>query len=169
MLLKQLIPLILGAGLLLLAVRRLRQYRLKERYTLIFFFIAAPLMALALWPDAVAYVAVKLDIQYSTVALLCVTALFAILILELLSIVSVQDRKITTLAQMVGILMERHQAEQDGRETNTPLPTEEELKAMISGRPTTPSRRTFKPTKPVIMTIADDADRQDPPAGNRPH
>jgi hypothetical protein len=31
-----------------------------------------------------------------------------LIIFELLSIVSVQDRKITTLAQLVGILMEHH-------------------------------------------------------------
>jgi hypothetical protein len=88
-----------------LAVRRLRQYRLKERYTLAFVFIGTPFLVLALWPRALGRVADLLHINYQTVALLCVSAFFLLMVLELLTIVSQQDRKITTLAQMVGILM----------------------------------------------------------------
>jgi hypothetical protein len=151
---KTLIPLVFGVSLLLLAVRRLRQYRLKERYTLLFFFIAAPMLGLALWPEAVAYIAHKMHIEYGTVALLGVTALFSILILELLSIVSVQDRKINTLAQLVGILMERQQ--RGGQPTDPSLPSNEELRNMLGnsrqpGRP----RGTFKGTKPVMMTVTE--------------
>lgn len=131
-------------------MRRLRQYRLKERYTLLFFLIAAPLMGLALWPDGVDYIARRVGIEYYTVALLGVTALFSILILELLSIVSVQDRKITTLAQLVGILMQRHQ--QSGQPLDPSLPSEEDLRNML-GEPH--PRRGFRSTKPVMMSITD--------------
>ena len=160
---KTLIPLVFGLSLLLLAVRRLRQYRLKERYTLLFFFIAAPMLGLALWPDAVAYIAHKMHIEYGTVALLGVTALFSILILELLSIVSVQDRKINTLAQLVGILMERQQ--RTGQSNDPSLPSEDELRVMLGnnrqpGRP----RGSFKATKPVMMTLTDPP-HEDRPAG----
>lgn len=165
---KQLILLALGGGLLLLAVRRLRQYKLKERYTLLFFFIALPMFSLALWPGGVAWVAWKMGIEYGTVALLGVTALFGVIILELLSIVSVQDRRITTLAQMVGILMQRQQ-QAGGGQQDPSLPTEEELRAMISGgRPAIrPGRGAFKGGKPMIMSIADDR-REDevPPASH---
>jgi hypothetical protein len=151
---KTLIPLVFGMSLLLLAVRRLRQYRLKERYTLLFFCISAPLLGLALWPDAVAYIAHKLHIEYGTVALLGVTALFSILILELLSIVSVQDRKITTLAQLVGILLERQQ--QAGLRDDSSLPTEADLRAMLGdARRTDRARAAFKGAKPVMMSLAE--------------
>jgi hypothetical protein len=112
------------------------------------------MMALTLWPDAVDYIARRLDIQYGTVALLGVTALFSILILELLSIVSVQDRKITTLAQLVGILMQKQQ-QSGGHDPS--LPTEAELHAMLAGasRQLPRGRGGFSPGKPVMMTIAD--------------
>jgi hypothetical protein len=156
-----LIPLVFGVSLLLLAVRRLRQYRLKERYTLLFFLIAAPMLGLSLWPDAVAYIAHKMHIEYGTVALLGVTALFSILILELLSIVSVQDRKINTLAQLVGILMERQQ--RGGHPADPSLPTNEELRNLLgTGRPPGRPRAAFKGTKPVMMTVTE------PPEEDRP-
>jgi hypothetical protein len=160
---KTLIPLVFGVSLLLLAVRRLRQYRLKERYTLLFFCISAPLVALSLWPDGVSYIAHKLHIEYGTVALLGVTALFSILILELLSIVSVQDRKINTLAQLVGILMERqHQA---GLGADPSLPTEDELRTMLNdARRADRARGAFKSTKPVMMSVGDQAGGQRPAA-----
>lgn len=151
-----------GLSLLLLAVRRLRQYRLKERYTLLFFFIAAPIMGLALWPDGVDYVARHwLHIEYGTVALLAVTALFSILIMELLSIVSVQDRKINTLAQLVGILMERH--EQAGLGHDPSLPTGDELRAMLNdARRADRARGAFKATKPVMMSVGDQTGSERP-------
>jgi len=91
----------------MLAIKRLRSYRLKERYALVFVLIGAPFLVLALWPDGLGVASRWLHIQYQTVALICVTAFFLLIILELLTIVSQQDRKITTLAQMVGILMNR--------------------------------------------------------------
>ena len=105
--LKSLILLALGAGLLLLAVLRLRRYRLKERYTLIFLLLGLPFFALAAWPNAVGRLADLLDVDYRTLTLLGVTSVLALMVFELLTIVSVQDQKITALAQLVGILMEK--------------------------------------------------------------
>lgn len=93
--------------MLLLAVRRLREYKLKERYTLIFLFIGTPFLILALWPDAVSTIAKELGMQNSTLMILCVCAFLLLVVMELLTIVSIQDRKISSLAQMVGILMAR--------------------------------------------------------------
>jgi hypothetical protein len=100
--------LILFGGLLLvLAIRRLRTYRLRERYALIFVLLALPFLFLAFWPDALAWIANRLDIQYNTLALLGVSCFLMLAVFELLSIVSVQERKITALSQLVGILMEK--------------------------------------------------------------
>ena len=96
-----------GGILLLLAVRRLRAYKLKERYALLFVVIGLPFLGLAFWPDAVGWIAEKLKIQYTTLALIGVSVFLFLMVFELLSIVSVQDQKITALAQLVGILMER--------------------------------------------------------------
>jgi hypothetical protein len=96
-----------GGILLLLAVRRLRRYKLKERYALLFVLIGLPFVGLAFWPDAVGWMAGKLGIQYNTLALICVSVFLFLMVFELLSIVSVQDQKITALAQLVGILMEK--------------------------------------------------------------
>ena len=96
-----------GGILLLLAVRRLRAYKLKERYALLFVLIGLPFLGLAFWPNAVGWIADKLKIQYTTLALIGVSVFLFLIVFELLSIVSVQDQKITALAQLVGILMER--------------------------------------------------------------
>lgn len=88
-------------------MRRLRQYRLRERYALVFLILGLPFALLAAWPNAIGYVADALHIHYQTVTLLCVTGFLTVMVFELLTIVSEQDQKITTLAQHVGILMER--------------------------------------------------------------
>ncbi len=105
--LKSLILLLAGGVLLFLAVLRLRRYRLKERYALIFLLLGLPFFALAAWPNAVGRIADVLDMDYRTVTLLCVASVLALMVFELLTIVSVQDQKITALAQLVGILMEK--------------------------------------------------------------
>jgi hypothetical protein len=105
---KSVVLILLGGAILLLSVRRLRQYRLKERYTLLFLFTGLPFFLLALWPDAVAWLAQKMHIEYGTLALIGVTAFLLLMIFQLLTIVSVQDQKIASLAQIVGILMEKH-------------------------------------------------------------
>jgi len=96
-----------GGILLLLAVRRLRTYKLKERYALLWVLIGLPFLALAFKPSAVGWIAHKLNIQYTTFALICVSVFLFLVVFELLSIVSVQDQKINSLAQFVGILMEK--------------------------------------------------------------
>jgi hypothetical protein len=105
--LKSLILLALGGSLFTLAVRRLRQYKLRERYALVFLLLGLPFAVLAAWPNAIGYLADLLDIHYQTVTLLCVTGFLTVMVFELLTIVSLQDQKITTLAQYVGILMEK--------------------------------------------------------------
>jgi hypothetical protein len=94
-------------GVFLLAVRRLRRYRLKERYTLLFMFLGLPILVLAIWPRGIGWIGEILHIQYTTVSLMMVTALGVVMVLEFLTIVSLQDRKIAALAQIVGILMEK--------------------------------------------------------------
>ena len=93
-------------SLLLLAVRRLRQFKLKERYSLLFVLLGLPFLVLAVWPDGVEFLARTTHIEQSTAMLLCVTVFLILIVFELLTIVSVLDRRITTLAQLVGILME---------------------------------------------------------------
>ncbi len=105
--LKSLILLALGAALQLLAVLRLRRYKLKERYALVFLLLGLPFFALAAWPNAVGRLADVLDVDYRTLTLLGVASVLALMVFELLTIVSVQDQKITALAQLVGILMEK--------------------------------------------------------------
>ena len=107
MYIKSLILLTLGGTVFTLAVLRLRQYRLKERYALVFLLLALPFVVLAAWPNGVDYVSRILGIQYQTVALIGVTAFLTLAVFELLTIVSVQDQKISALAQLVGILMEK--------------------------------------------------------------
>jgi hypothetical protein len=104
---KSLILLTLGGSLFTLAVRRLRQYKLRERYALVFLLLGLPFAVLAAWPNAIGYLADRLDIHYQTVTLLCVAGFLTVMVFELLTIVSLQDQKITALAQYVGILMEK--------------------------------------------------------------
>ena len=115
-----------GGILLLLAVRRLRTYKLKERYALLWVLIGLPFLALAFKPSAVGWIAHKLNIQYTTFALICVSVFLFLVVFELLSIVSVQDQKINSLAQFVGILMEKqklaepeHRPEESGQPRDT--------------------------------------------------
>jgi hypothetical protein len=90
-----------------MAVRRLKQFRLKERFSLLFLLLGLPFLVLAVWPRTVEYLASITHIEQPTIMLLCISVFLILIIFELLSIVSVQDRKITTLAQLVGILMEQ--------------------------------------------------------------
>lgn len=109
---RSLFLILLGTSLLILAVRRLRQFRLRERYALLFMLMGLPFIGLAFWQDGVGWLADRLYMQYNTFALLCVSVFLFLAVFELLTIVSMQDRKITTLAQMVGILMERQQLDE---------------------------------------------------------
>ena len=103
-----------------MAVLRLRKYKLKERYTILFLLIGTPFLLLAVRPDTVGWLAKRLDIQYPTFALICVSAFLFLIVFELLSIVSVQDQKITALAQLVAILMEKQKLAEQPPQDLTP-------------------------------------------------
>ncbi|MEN8375019.1 MAG: DUF2304 domain-containing protein [Gemmatimonadota bacterium] len=102
-------------GLLLvgLALRRLRQRRLKERYFLLFVAVGLPFLLLAIWPDRVVYFSNLLEIEKPTLLVLTLAAFVILMLFELLTIVSVQDRKLTTLAQEVAMLSERLRQAED--------------------------------------------------------
>ena len=104
----------------MLAVRRLRTYKLRERYALVFLLLGLPFAVLAAWPNAIGMLSDLLDIHYQTVTLLCVTGFLTVMVFELLTIVSVQDQKITTLAQLVGILMEKQKLAEPEHTPGTP-------------------------------------------------
>ncbi len=122
-----LILLAIGNVVLLLAVRSLRRQRLKERYALLFGAVGIPFLALAAWPDAIGYVADRLGIEYQTVLLLAVTAFFLLMNFNLLSIVSVQERRINCLAQIVAILSQSQKgtAARSGQPPAASLPLDE--------------------------------------------
>jgi uncharacterized membrane protein len=132
--LKSLILLALGAGLLLLAVLRLRRYRLKERYALVFLLLGLPFFALAAWPSAVGRLADFLDVDYRTLTLLGVATVLALMVFELLTIVSVQDQKITALAQLVGILMEKQKLAEPEHTPGSPPVNDETHPPTARGR-----------------------------------
>lgn len=106
---RTLILLVIGVVLLFLTLRSLRAQRLKERYVLLFLITGVPFVLLALWPDAVVAVSDVLEIEKPTLLVLCVAVYFILTTFELLSIVSVQGRRIDALGQHMGILMEEHQ------------------------------------------------------------
>ncbi len=101
---------------------RLRRYRLKERYALVFLLLGLPFLALAAWPNGVDWVGRRLGIDYRTVTLLCVSTVLILMVFELLTIVSVQDQKITALAQLVGILMEKQKLVEPEHAPRAPEP-----------------------------------------------
>ena len=116
-----LILLAIGNVLLLLAIRSLRVQKLKERHALLFGAVGVPFLALAVWPDGIGWLSARLGIEYQTVLLLAVTSFFLLLNFNLLSIVSVQERRINCLAQMVAIMAQKLGADrtQDGNESPT--------------------------------------------------
>ena len=111
-----------AAVLLVLTFRSLRAHRLKERYVLLFLITGLPFFALAMWPDAIVWLSQTLEIEKPTLLVLCVSVYFLLTTFELLSIVSVQDRKITALGQLTAILMEKQKqlADSDGSAREQP-------------------------------------------------
>ena len=101
---------LLGYGILVigLALRSLRAQRLKERYVLLFVLIGLPFLVLAVWPDGIVWLSELLGMEKHTTMVLCLAGFLILVIFELLSIVSVQERRIAALAQHVGILDEEH-------------------------------------------------------------
>jgi hypothetical protein len=138
---RSLILVIFGGTLLLLAVRRLKQFKLKERFTLLFLLLGLPFLLLAVWPRGIEYLARWTHIEQQTVMILSVSIFLILIVFELLTIVSVMDQKITTLAQLVGILMEHHRLvdrqhrELHNNDSAIAPPTQE------ADRPTQSSRR----------------------------
>jgi hypothetical protein len=115
----------IAAMLLFLAISSLRAQRLKERYAVQLSLVALPFVALAFWPDTVGIVATHLGIEYQTVLIIISTTFFLLVTFKLFSIVSIQDRKITSLAQQVGILMANQpqgRADETDRNSNRPEP-----------------------------------------------
>lgn len=104
---RTLILLGIAAVLLVFAFRSLRAQRLKERYVLLFLITGLPFFALAMWPDAIVWLSHTLEIEKPTLLVLCVSVYFLLTTFELLSIVSVQDRKIAALGQLTAILLEK--------------------------------------------------------------
>jgi hypothetical protein len=103
----RIILLVFGVSVLIAAVRRMRTYRLKERHMLMFILTGLPFLALAIWPAGLGWISAQLHIDYHTVSMLCIAAFLILVIFEMLTIISLQDRKISTLAQIVGIMMEK--------------------------------------------------------------
>ncbi|MGH7215095.1 MAG: DUF2304 domain-containing protein, partial [Tepidisphaeraceae bacterium] len=79
------------------------------RYAVLFLLIGFPFLILAWWPRGILWISTKLQIEPNTFMLLSLSIFLILAVFELLAIVSQQDRKITTLAQTVAILMERQQ------------------------------------------------------------
>ncbi len=100
---------LLAIGLFLLwsAARRMRRLQLKERHAIVLILTAIPFLILAVWPDLIGRLSLALGIHYSTVLLAGVSLFFMLIIIELLTIVSTLERRVATLAQMVGILNEK--------------------------------------------------------------
>ena len=92
-----------GVGLIALVVRSLKAQRLRERYVLVLIGSAVPFVVLAVWPDGIVYLSALLKIEKATLLVLIVTAFLILVIFELLSIVSVHERKIARLAQEVAM------------------------------------------------------------------
>lgn len=106
---RNLIVLAIGALILFMAVRSLRAGRLKERYALLYVFLGMPFLLLAVWREGMALLAQWLDIDYRTLALMMVTTFVVVMNLKLLSMLSVQERKINELAQRLAIRAESTQ------------------------------------------------------------
>jgi len=120
-----LILLAIGNMLLLMAIRSLRAQRLKERHALLFAAVGVPFLGLAIWPDGIGWIAARLGIEYQTVLLLAVTTFFLVVNFNLLSIVSVQERRIVCLAQMVAMMAQKlHVGSAGGRDASSALPLE---------------------------------------------
>jgi hypothetical protein len=104
---RTIVLLALGVLLLALAFRRLRQRRLKERYVVLFALLGLPFLALGFWPDGIVYLSELLQIEKATLLVLSLTAFVVLMLVELLTLVSVQDQKLTALAQEIALLNER--------------------------------------------------------------
>ena len=85
---------------------------------LLFLVTGLPFLGLAAWPDGIIWLSDQMRMEKPTLMVLCLGAFTILLLLKLFSIISVQQRQITTLAQTVGILQEKmlKQAQDDQAE-----------------------------------------------------
>ncbi|MEM1207836.1 MAG: DUF2304 domain-containing protein [Planctomycetota bacterium] len=104
---RTLILLTAGLAVIGLTLRSLRKQRLNERYVLLFVLTGLPLIAVAIWPNAVVFLERVLVIEKATMLTLGVSIYFLLTTFALLSIVSVQERRIQTLAQLVAMMREQ--------------------------------------------------------------
>lgn len=104
---RSILLLLFGGLVLFQALRSLRKQRLSERYALVFFFVSIPFLLLAVWPDGIVKLSNLLDIERYTMQVLAMGGFLLLVVFKLTSIVSVQDRRIRTLTQLVAILMEK--------------------------------------------------------------
>lgn len=100
---------LLGFGLLLvwLSIRRLRSLRMQERWMLLFFITGLPFLILAIWPDGIIWLSNQMQMEKPTLMVFALAAFTILLLLKLFSIISVQQRQITTLAQTMGIIQDQ--------------------------------------------------------------
>jgi len=117
----------IGLTLVWLAIKRLRQMRLKDRYALLFTLAGLPFLLLAIWPGAIGTLARWMNIDYRTLQTIIVAVFLILVVLELLSIASVQDRKINTLAQELSILKEKVKEPNSHEDTKARRHEEEEV------------------------------------------
>ena len=129
---KAVLLLTVGVLFMVLALHSLRRQHLKERYAILFVFVGLPFLVLAVWQDGAGRLAQLLGIDYRTVQVIGLGVFCLLMIFKLLSIVSIQDRRIAELAQLVGILMEKQKR------------TEEETRG-VSKSPGPESRRPQGP------------------------
>ncbi len=113
---RTIILLVFGGLLLWKAIRNLRRQKLKEKYALLFAGCALPFVTLAVWPDGIVAVSDFLGIEKSTLLVMALSIFALLMIFELLKIVSVQDRKITRLAQETALLREELKKSKAGKE-----------------------------------------------------
>ena len=106
------ILLLFGTALLFFAVRSLRNQRLKERYAILMFFTGLPFLVLGVWPDGIVFLSETLDIEKPATMVLGLGVFVLLIVFKLLSIVSVQERKIQDLSQLIAILMAEQRREE---------------------------------------------------------
>ena len=104
--------------MIFMTLRSLRAQRLKERYVLLFLLTGLPFLVLGFWPDGIVRLQDLLRIEKPTLLALCIATYFLLTTFELLSIVSVQERKIDSLAQIVGIMQHEHGKAKPGERTH---------------------------------------------------
>ncbi|MBL4701808.1 MAG: DUF2304 domain-containing protein [Phycisphaeraceae bacterium] len=107
-------------GILLvgLSVQSLRKLRLQERYVILFAITGIPFLAMSYWPDGILWLSTQMNMEKPTLMIFILGAFTILLLLKLFSIISVQQRQITTLAQMVGILNQKLEP----KNSQTPTP-----------------------------------------------